>query len=312
MHSNEDYLPSRIFSHEQQDSSFRSPNIRRINEFYREDPIVRDNQLRPSNPPVESVYSWMDSANRSRSPEIGRGIRSPMSQSPIPNYQDDYNEPMEHNQASNFMNINHKSLHIPSSSQPITQRHRSFGFNNFEDEPDSPQFTNDQYPRQNYGSNRNTEVPIFDKGVRNNSSSNDMINSRRSSSSNTLESREEELSRSVTVFGFPSGGTSYILNHFQSLGQIVQHRVTSGNWIHIQYRSKIQALNALNKNGTQIDDKVMIGVIPCNSLSVFEGEGEVLNLIGTDTRESTLNHPTIFEVEKGGSSVIYKIGRAHV
>jgi nuclear pore complex protein Nup53 len=37
----------------------------------------------------------------------------------------------------------------------------------------------------------------------------------------------------VTVFGFPSSKASFVLKQFSNYGQILDHRVGSGNWMHI-------------------------------------------------------------------------------
>ena len=55
----------------------------------------------------------------------------------------------------------------------------------------------------------------------------------------------------ITVFGFTSSATAFILKQFRQYGVILQHVINQegGNWIHIQYKTKIQARKALSKNG---------------------------------------------------------------
>jgi hypothetical protein len=68
----------------------------------------------------------------------------------------------------------------------------------------------------------------------------------------------------ITVFGFPPSATSYILQEFANYGQIINHvPSTQGNWLHIQYQSKLQAQKALSKNGKILANSLMIGVMQC-------------------------------------------------
>lgn len=36
-----------------------------------------------------------------------------------------------------------------------------------------------------------------------------------------------------------------------------------GNWMHLQYQSKLQARKALSKDGKVFGDAIMVGVKPC-------------------------------------------------
>lgn len=69
----------------------------------------------------------------------------------------------------------------------------------------------------------------------------------------------------VTVFGFPNAAESFILRQFRQYGVILQFvsQHSQANWIHIQYKTKIQARKALSKNGKIIEGQIMIGVVPC-------------------------------------------------
>ncbi|XP_022091745.1 nucleoporin NUP53-like isoform X2 [Acanthaster planci] len=76
----------------------------------------------------------------------------------------------------------------------------------------------------------------------------------------------------VTIFGFPPAATSYIIQQFSQYGSIVKHVIASnGNWLHMQYSSKLQAKKALSKNGKVFGGNIMIGVTPCIDKSVMEG-----------------------------------------
>ncbi|XP_014346083.1 nucleoporin NUP35 isoform X2 [Latimeria chalumnae] len=75
----------------------------------------------------------------------------------------------------------------------------------------------------------------------------------------------------VTVFGFPPASASYILLQFAQYGNILKHVMSnSGNWMHIQYQSKLQARKALSKDGKIFGDSIMIGVKPCIDKNVME------------------------------------------
>ncbi|XP_069841292.1 nucleoporin NUP35 [Dendropsophus ebraccatus] len=76
----------------------------------------------------------------------------------------------------------------------------------------------------------------------------------------------------VTVFGFPQASASYILLQFAQYGNIVKHVMSNaGNWMHIQYQSKLQARKALSKDGKIFGDCIMIGVKPCIDKGVMDG-----------------------------------------
>ncbi|KAJ8403381.1 hypothetical protein AAFF_G00351530 [Aldrovandia affinis] len=76
----------------------------------------------------------------------------------------------------------------------------------------------------------------------------------------------------VTVFGFPPASASYILLQFAQYGNILKHMMSNaGNWMHIQYQSKLQARKALSKDGKVFGEAIMIGVKPCIEKNVMEG-----------------------------------------
>nr|CAG4708401.1 unnamed protein product [Naegleria fowleri] len=74
----------------------------------------------------------------------------------------------------------------------------------------------------------------------------------------------------VTVFGFPPDKTSYILKQFSNYGTIINHKITNGNFIHIQYKTRIQADKALSKNGKIFDGVLMIGVVECLDTEILQ------------------------------------------
>lgn len=85
-------------------------------------------------------------------------------------------------------------------------------------------------------------------------------------------SSEDQLDQTwVTVFGFPPASASYILLQFAQYGNILRHSMASpGNWMHLQYQSKLQARKALSKDGKVFGDAIMVGVKPCIDKSVME------------------------------------------
>ncbi|XP_032820978.1 nucleoporin NUP35 isoform X1 [Petromyzon marinus] len=75
----------------------------------------------------------------------------------------------------------------------------------------------------------------------------------------------------VTVFGFPPASASYILMQFAQYGNILKHVMSSsGNWMHIQYQSALQARKALSKDGKVFGECIMVGVKPCIEKNVME------------------------------------------
>ncbi|CAI9613810.1 unnamed protein product [Staurois parvus] len=82
----------------------------------------------------------------------------------------------------------------------------------------------------------------------------------------------------VTVFGFPQASASYILLQFAQYGNIIKHVMSNtGNWMHVQYQSKLQARKALSKDGKIFGDCIMIGVKPCIDKSIMDS-GEKTSL----------------------------------
>ncbi|XP_043988246.1 nucleoporin NUP35 isoform X1 [Gambusia affinis] len=84
-------------------------------------------------------------------------------------------------------------------------------------------------------------------------------------------SSDDQLDQTwVTVFGFPPASASYILLQFAQYGNILKHTMASpGNWMHLQYQSRLQARKALSKDGKVFGDSIMVGVKPCIDKSVM-------------------------------------------
>ncbi|KAF7646891.1 hypothetical protein LDENG_00180870 [Lucifuga dentata] len=85
-------------------------------------------------------------------------------------------------------------------------------------------------------------------------------------------SSEDQLDQTwVTVFGFPPASASYILLQFAQYGNILKHTMASpGNWMHLQYQSRLQARKALSKDGKVFGDTIMVGVKPCIDKNVMD------------------------------------------
>jgi len=94
-----------------------------------------------------------------------------------------------------------------------------------------------------------------------------------------VEEIDEEKDRWVTVFGFPQNYISIVTKYFGDCGEIVKQRYAEnqGNWIHLLFRTKLEAEKALGKNGKIIDSKlnIMIGVIKSNKTMDTEKKDKI-------------------------------------
>ncbi|CAJ1078896.1 nucleoporin NUP35 isoform X1 [Xyrichtys novacula] len=96
-------------------------------------------------------------------------------------------------------------------------------------------------------------------------------------------SSDDQLDQTwVTVFGFPPASASYILLQFAQYGNILKHTMASpGNWMHLQYQSRLQARKALSKDGKVFGDAIMVGVKPCIDKSVMESSTAISSPLST-------------------------------
>jgi len=93
----------------------------------------------------------------------------------------------------------------------------------------------------------------------------------------------------VTVFGFPPGATSFILQQFAQYGTILKHVVaTECNWMHIHYLNKIQAKKALSKDGKVYGGCMRIGVTPCIEKNIMD---EKENTAGRTLMDESISSP---------------------
>uniref|UniRef100_UPI0037E9BB60 nucleoporin NUP35 n=1 Tax=Semicossyphus pulcher TaxID=241346 RepID=UPI0037E9BB60 len=103
-------------------------------------------------------------------------------------------------------------------------------------------------------------------------------------------SSDDQLDQTwVTVFGFPPASASYILLQFAQYGNIIKHTMASpGNWMHLQYQSRLQARKALSKDGKVFGDAIMVGVKPCIDKSVMDSSIAVSPPLSTSFSSSVL------------------------
>ncbi|XP_016117806.1 nucleoporin NUP53-like [Sinocyclocheilus grahami] len=141
---------------------------------------------------------------------------------------------------------------------PVTPQPRSFGLTGGGSETRSPLVAGGSPPQPVVPTQRKTTLspaqvdPFFTQG-------------------DALSSEDQLDDTWVTVFGFPPASASYILLQFAQYGNILKHVMSnSGNWMHIQYQSKLQARKALSKDGKIFGEAIMIGVKPCIDKSVME------------------------------------------
>ncbi|XP_027057430.1 nucleoporin NUP35-like isoform X2 [Pocillopora damicornis] len=98
----------------------------------------------------------------------------------------------------------------------------------------------------------------------------------------------------VTVFGFPPAASSFILQQFSQYGNIMKSVTSKGNWLHLQYQSKLQAKKALSKNGKIYGSNIMVGVMPCIEKSVMEtfGKENMSTPLSSNRNETMMTSPT--------------------
>ncbi|CAG5133465.1 unnamed protein product [Candidula unifasciata] len=101
----------------------------------------------------------------------------------------------------------------------------------------------------------------------------------------------------VTVFGFPPGATSFILQQFSQYGTILKYVIPSEcNWMHIHYLSKLQAKKAISKDGKIFGGCLKIGVTQCIEKRVMEDKENVFTspaLNNSVRSPSDLNQSTL-------------------
>ncbi|XP_029283573.1 nucleoporin NUP35 [Cottoperca gobio] len=103
-------------------------------------------------------------------------------------------------------------------------------------------------------------------------------------------SSDDQLDQTwITVFGFPPASASYILLQFAQYGNILKHTMASpGNWMHLQYQSRLQARKALSKDGKVFGDAIMVGVKPCIDKSVMDSSVAVSPALSSSFSSSAL------------------------
>lgn len=115
---------------------------------------------------------------------------------------------------------------------------------------------------------------------------------------------QQQLTRAVTVFGFPPNLRNEILLSFQLHGPIESFDVSGGdgsNWIHIVYESEWPAQKALNRNGSVFQPSgSMIGVIPMQTAleKVNNAADSFMSPIKKKTFDTTNNVSTSIFMKK--------------
>ncbi|EDW56048.1 nucleoporin Nup35 [Drosophila sechellia] len=110
----------------------------------------------------------------------------------------------------------------------------------------------------------------------------------------------------VTIFGFPPGASSMVLQHFTVCGTIVDvvHAPQNGNWMYVRYSSRIESDKALNYNEKVIAGNVMVGVSRCTERSVLDKEN-----IGFAANAEIGDPPASPSVIRPFSQQSYKLAR---
>ncbi|KAG7219680.1 hypothetical protein INR49_004540 [Caranx melampygus] len=86
-----------------------------------------------------------------------------------------------------------------------------------------------------------------------------------------------------------TASASYILLQFAQYGNILKHTMASpGNWMHLQYQSRLQARKALSKDGKVFGDAIMVGVKPCIDKSVMDSSEAISSPLSTSFSSSAL------------------------
>jgi len=107
----------------------------------------------------------------------------------------------------------------------------------------------------------------------------------------------------VTVFGFPPAAASFILQQFAQCGNIIKHVLAPyGNWMHLQFQSKIQAKKALSKNGKVFSNNIMVGVSPCSDPSVMSG-GCLPSLNDATSTNCSFSSPSLVNASLNASTI---------
>ena len=65
----------------------------------------------------------------------------------------------------------------------------------------------------------------------------------------------------MKVFGFDDSYLNRVLEYFQRFGQIAHYSKGKGNWVLLEYATRVEAQSACKMNGKPIEDKVVIGVV---------------------------------------------------
>ncbi|KAG1702037.1 Nucleoporin NUP35 [Nymphon striatum] len=105
----------------------------------------------------------------------------------------------------------------------------------------------------------------------------------------------------VTIYGFPPSAASFLLQQFSQYGTISKHKMPDkGNWMHVCYKSKLQAKKAISKNGKIIGGNMMVGVKLCVDVA-FEKENSMNMSNISALRDSGMDQSRVQSFNKSSS-----------
>lgn len=187
-------------------------------------------------------------------------------------------------------------LNGPESILPTPTRPRftgSHGGGHVTFQPPAPQPTSDAPPpaslydfemaatpsRRMYDENNNTNESVQFQALGGYHSMSD---------SNSSKNNDDAQSNVVTVFGYPIGATSSVINHFRGLGQVNGYEEGRGNWVNIEFSSSWAASRAISRNGTVMPGtNCMIGVIPLATAQSAIGQGSLNSFLSPVKKTTT-------------------------
>lgn len=105
--------------------------------------------------------------------------------------------------------------------------------------------------------------------------------------------------------GFPAAAASFIYTNFALYGSIVQSKCNpGGNWLHIQYASRIDARKALACNGKVLGGSIMVGVIssPREVIEAYEKLNRTLQGNPGPSSSSGTSQQSSFSSSTAGTS----------
>eukprot|EP00871_Galdieria_phlegrea_P005637 jgi/Galph1/6074/GphlegSOOS_G4740.1 len=84
--------------------------------------------------------------------------------------------------------------------------------------------------------------------------------------------REDSSNTWITVFGFGPSLQAAVLREFRNYGDIVNYIPGKGNWLHLCYKTPLQAQIALGKRIHTIGSSMIVGSVPCIEPDLVRGD----------------------------------------